>query len=182
LCRRELVFAGRDVGDFRPPAASLDERPRPKNPARATKSLEATLWDAADELRGKMDSLPSTSTSSWGLIFLKYVSDTFMVRHDELARLVDDQSSDYFMPNEAAKSVLQEHRRKTFIPRVPALGQSRWPPAARRASSRGFSAGAHTLAPSAPEPQAVHRFFHEASIRQKIFRPTAPGSQNLFLD
>ena len=92
----------------KPPAASLNERPRPKKPARATKKLEATLWDAADELRGKMDSAQYKHVVL-GLIFLKYVSDIFMVRHDELARLVDEPSSDYFMPNEAAKkSVLQD--------------------------------------------------------------------------
>jgi type I restriction enzyme M protein len=105
--RRKLEVASTpDVP--KPPAASLDERPRPKKPARATKSLEATLWDAADELRGKMDSAQYKHVVL-GLIFLKYVSDTFMVRHDELARLVDDPSSDYFMPNDAAKkSVLQD--------------------------------------------------------------------------
>ena len=59
-------------------------------------------------MRGKMDSAQYKHVVL-GLIFLKYVSDTFMVRHDELARLVDDPSSDYFMPNEAAKkSILQD--------------------------------------------------------------------------
>ncbi|MCB1302262.1 MAG: SAM-dependent DNA methyltransferase, partial [Tetrasphaera sp.] len=45
-----------------------------------------------------------------GLIFLKYVSDTFMVRQCVLARLVDDPDSDYFMPNEAAKKSVLEDR------------------------------------------------------------------------
>ena len=73
------------------------------------KSLEATLWEAADELRGKMDSAQYKHVVL-GLIFLKYVSDTFMVRHNELVRLVDDPSSDYFMPNEAAKQSVLEDR------------------------------------------------------------------------
>jgi len=81
----------------------------PKKKAQAAKSLEATLWDAADELRGKMDSAQYKHVVL-GLIFLKYVSDTFMVRHEELARLVDDQSSDYFMPTEAAKQSILEDR------------------------------------------------------------------------
>jgi len=81
----------------------------PKKKAAATKSLEATLWDAADELRGKMDSAQYKHVVL-GLIFLKYVSDTFMVRHEELARLVDDPSSEYFMPNEAAKQSVLEDR------------------------------------------------------------------------
>lgn len=45
-----------------------------------------------------------------GLIFLKYVSDTFMVRHNELTRLVNDPESDYFMPNDAAKKSVLEDR------------------------------------------------------------------------
>lgn len=73
-----------------------------------TESLEATLWAAADKLRGKMDSAVYKHIVL-GLIFLKYVSDTFMVRHRELARLVDDESSDYFMPTaEAKQSVLED--------------------------------------------------------------------------
>ena len=81
----------------------------PKKKATAAKSLEATLWDAADELRGKMDSAQYKHVVL-GLIFLKYVSDTFMVRHVDLARLVDDPTSDYFMPNDAAKQSVLEDR------------------------------------------------------------------------
>jgi type I restriction enzyme M protein len=74
----------------------------PRKKAQPTKTLEATLWEAADALRGKMDSAQYKHVVL-GLIFLKYVSDTFMVRHDELVRLVDNPASDYFMPTEAAK-------------------------------------------------------------------------------
>lgn len=81
----------------------------PKKKAKPAKSLEATLWDAADELRGKMDSAQYKHVVL-GLIFLKYVSDTFRVRHDELTRLVDDPDSDYFMPNDAAKRSVLEDR------------------------------------------------------------------------
>ena len=81
----------------------------PKRKAPAAKSLETTLWGAADELRGKMDSAQYKHVVL-GLIFLKYVSDTFMVRHDELARWVDDPRSDYFMPNDAAKTSVLEDR------------------------------------------------------------------------
>lgn len=80
----------------------------PKKKSQA-KSLETTLWAAADELRGKMDSAQYKHVVL-GLIFLKYVSDTFMVRHNELARLVDDPNSDYFMPTEAAKTSVLEDR------------------------------------------------------------------------
>ncbi len=65
--------------------------------SREDKSLEEVLWDAATALRSSMDAAEYKYVVL-GLIFLKYVSDTFMVRHDELARLVDEQGSEYFMP------------------------------------------------------------------------------------
>lgn len=87
------------------PEGSVSVPPTKKT---GTQSLEATLWAAADKLRGKMDSAVYKHIVL-GLIFLKYVSDTFMVRHGELARLVDDPSSDYFMPTpDAKKSVLED--------------------------------------------------------------------------
>lgn len=73
-----------------------------------TKSLEVTLWEAATALRSSMDAADYKHVVL-GLIFLKYVSDTFMVRHNELARLVDDPDSEYFMPTpEAKQSVLED--------------------------------------------------------------------------
>lgn len=77
--------------------------------AAVSESLETSLFKAADKLRGKMDAAVYKHVVL-GLIFLKYVSDTFMVRHDELARLVDDPESDYFMPNDAAKKSVLEDR------------------------------------------------------------------------
>ena len=79
--------------------------PKKKAPA---KSLEQTLWDAATALRSSMDAAEYKHVVL-GLIFLKYVSDTFMVRQEELKRLVDDPDSEYFMPTpEAKRSVLED--------------------------------------------------------------------------
>lgn len=72
-------------------------------------SLEATLWAAATKLRGKMDTADYKHVVL-GLIFLKYVSDVFTQRRDELTSLVNDPDSDYFMPNEAAKQMVLEDR------------------------------------------------------------------------
>lgn len=84
---------------------------KPKRAAKAAipKSLEATLWDAAEEQRGKVEP-GEYKHVVLGLIFLKYVSDTFMVRHAELARLVNDPESDYFMPSDDAKRSVLEDR------------------------------------------------------------------------
>ena len=79
--------------------------PKKKAPA---KSLEQTLWDAATALRSSMDAAEYKHVVL-GLIFLKYVSDTFVVRQEELLRLVDDPDSDYYMPTpEAKRSVLED--------------------------------------------------------------------------
>ncbi len=50
-------------------------------PARQT--IEATLWSAADKLRGNMDAAEYKHVAL-GLIFLKYISDRFAERHAEI--------------------------------------------------------------------------------------------------
>jgi len=45
--------------------------------------FEATLWAAADTLRGSMDAAEYKHVVL-GLIFLKYISDSFEARHAEL--------------------------------------------------------------------------------------------------
>ena len=81
----------------------------PKKKAGTPQSLEATLWAAATKLRGKMDTADYKHVVL-GIIFLKYVSDVFARRYDELARLVDDPGSDYYMPTDAAKRAVLEDR------------------------------------------------------------------------
>jgi len=73
------------------------------------KSLEATLWEAADRLRSRVDAAEYKHVVL-GLIFLKYVSDVFAKRRAQLQQLVDDRGSDYFMPTEEAKASVLEDR------------------------------------------------------------------------
>ena len=49
----------------------------------STASFEATLWAAADKLRGNMDAAEYKHVVL-GLIFLKYISDAFEAKHAEL--------------------------------------------------------------------------------------------------
>ena len=74
-----------------------------------SQGLEASLWDAADKLRSNMDAAEYKHVVL-GLIFLKYVSDVFMRRQNELARLVQDPTTDYYMPSDAARQVVLESR------------------------------------------------------------------------
>ena len=77
-----------------------------KKPVSAPKGLEASLWESANKLRSNMDAAEYKHVVL-GLIFLKYVSDVFSRRKDELETAVNDPKSDYFMPTEAArKSIL----------------------------------------------------------------------------
>ena len=81
--------------------------PKQSKPAQV-KSLEATLWEAADRLRSRVDAAEYKHVVL-GLIFLKYVSDVFAGRRETLERLVDDPDSEYFMPaNDAKASVLED--------------------------------------------------------------------------
>ena len=84
---------------------------RAASKAKAAKqpSLEETLWESATKLRNKVE--PSQYKHVvLGLIFLKYVSDTFDVRRRELERLVQTEGSDYYMPTEAARQSILEDR------------------------------------------------------------------------
>ena len=84
--------------------------PRKAKPANgAARSLEATLWDAANQLRSNMDAAEYKHVVL-GLIFLKYVSDVFARRRADLERLVNDPTSDYHMPSESSRTLVLEDR------------------------------------------------------------------------
>ena len=60
------------------------------------KNLEATLWTSANKL------LPSLDASQYkhvmlGLVFIKYVSDAFDLRRDELSTQLQDPTQDYYL-------------------------------------------------------------------------------------
>ncbi|MGC9159803.1 MAG: type I restriction-modification system subunit M N-terminal domain-containing protein, partial [Terracidiphilus sp.] len=67
-------------------------RPKKSQAETATsQSLEATLWAAADKLRGHLDAADYKHIVL-GLIFLKYISDRFTVRRDQI--LHEDEGAD----------------------------------------------------------------------------------------
>ena len=81
----------------------MTETKRPKKASSgATLGFEATLWKAADKLRGHMDAADYKHVVL-GLIFLKYISDAFEELH---AKLAADDLADREDPNEyLAKNV-----------------------------------------------------------------------------
>src|SRR3972149_6398228 len=94
---------------------------KPKTESKATKSngatldFEAQLWAAADKLRGHMDASEYKHVVL-GLIFLKYISDSFEEVHAQLVKEEDANPEDrdeylaqniFWVPKEARWSFLQ---------------------------------------------------------------------------
>jgi len=65
------------------------------------KELDDKLWKAADKLRSNMDAA-NYKHVVLGLIFLKYVSDAFVERQEDLLKLFQQDSDDniYYLPRE----------------------------------------------------------------------------------
>ncbi len=61
--------------------------------------LEKKLWTAADKLRSTLDAANYKHTVL-GLVFLKYVSDAFDIRSEELKAQLQDPAQDYFLDPE----------------------------------------------------------------------------------
>ncbi len=59
-------------------------------------SLEKKLWNAADKLRSTLDAAQYKHTVL-GLVFLKYVSDAFQIRQDELTEQLKNAEHDYYL-------------------------------------------------------------------------------------
>ncbi|MDA8417135.1 MAG: class I SAM-dependent DNA methyltransferase [Betaproteobacteria bacterium] len=58
--------------------------------------IKKTLWATADKLRANMDAAEYKHIVL-GLIFVKYISDTFQTRRNELTRRFADAADDYFL-------------------------------------------------------------------------------------
>jgi type I restriction enzyme M protein len=73
------------------------------------RGFEATLWAAADKLRGTLDSAEYKHVVL-GLIFLKYISDAFEERRAELERLSRDPDNDLYVPDDAQRERMLEDK------------------------------------------------------------------------
>src|SRR6266567_4562589 len=66
-----------------------------------SQELKKTLWATADKLRSNMDAAEYKHIVL-GLIFLKYVSDTFSERRVELLRKFTDPNDEYYLSDQAS--------------------------------------------------------------------------------
>ena len=87
--------------------------PRAKTDKKKTNSanlgFEEKLWAAADKMRGHMDAAEYKHVVL-GLIFLKYISDTFAERHGWLLKEAATPGSDYYVREERARYEVAEDR------------------------------------------------------------------------
>ncbi len=90
------------------------------------KDLDKQLWTAADQLRSNLDAAVYKHVVL-GLIFLKYVSDAFKERHEELEAAFADPKNDYYLedPKDRAKELeVRDYYLEKNVFWVPAL--ARW--------------------------------------------------------
>ena len=65
-------------------------------------TLKSTLWKSADKLRAQMDAAEYKHLVL-GLIFLKYISDTFEAQRGKIRQMVSDPNPDYFISENPAE-------------------------------------------------------------------------------
>ena len=75
--------------------------------------IKKTLWATADKLRANMDAAEYKHLVL-GLIFLKYISDTFAARQAELMQRFVDSNDDYFLPDADAELLAQELEERDY--------------------------------------------------------------------
>jgi type I restriction enzyme M protein len=66
--------------------------------------IKKALWASADKLRANMDAAEYKHIVL-GLIFLKYISDAFQIRRDELTRCFADPNDEDYIPNANAETL-----------------------------------------------------------------------------
>lgn len=76
--------------------------------------LKKKLWAAADKLRAQMDAAEYKHIVL-GLIFLKYISDTFVRQQINVRQMVSDRRSDYFVSEDPAVYEVEVEERDYYI-------------------------------------------------------------------
>ena len=79
--------------------------------------IKKTLWATADKLRANMDAAEYKHLVL-GLIFLKYVSDTFAARRAELSRRFADDADEYFLHDCDAELLAEELEDRDYYKEV----------------------------------------------------------------
>ncbi|MFZ6733615.1 type I restriction-modification system subunit M [Undibacterium sp. Ji42W] len=89
--------------------------------------IRKTLWATADKLRANMDAAEYKHLVL-GLIFVKYISDTFQSRREELTLRFADENDDYYLPDADAALLAEELEDRDYYKEVNVF----WVPEAAR--------------------------------------------------
>lgn len=88
---------------------ATDKVLRPASKHHKDIDFEKELWNAADKLRGSIDA-SEYKHIVLGLLFLKYVSDAFYLRHEELERrLADPNDNELYISDPEARKIILEN-------------------------------------------------------------------------
>jgi len=80
----------------------------------ATKNYKEVLWSAAEELRNQMDAAEYKHLVL-GLIFIKYISDTYAFHRENLSKVASDPQSDFYAGEDPADQQAMLEDRDFFL-------------------------------------------------------------------
>ena len=83
--------------------------------------IKKTLWATADKLRANMDAAEYKHIVL-GLIFVKYISDTFQTRRAELTGNFADSQDDYYLGDSAPELINAELEDRDYYSEASVLG------------------------------------------------------------
>ena len=89
--------------------------------------IKKTLWATADKLRANMDAAEYKHLVL-GLIFVKYISDTFQAKRTELTARFADEADEYFLPDSTPEGLAAELEDRDYYREVNVF----WVPEAAR--------------------------------------------------
>jgi len=135
LAEQALIQARARFGtiDTTPEAEPEPQKKKPGRKAAVSSTsstlldLEKTLWATADKLRANMDAAEYKHIVL-GLIFLKYISDSFAGRRVELERRFTDAVDDYYLGSDDPGLLAQELEERDYYKEVNVF----WVPEAAR--------------------------------------------------
>jgi type I restriction enzyme M protein len=90
-------------------AMARNQKDKNNGKGRGQLGFEAQLWAAADKMRGHMDASEYKHVRL-GLIFLKYISDAFEEKREQLLFGFSDPRSEWFIKEEPERAAAAENR------------------------------------------------------------------------
>ena len=88
--------------------------------------IQKTLWATADKLRANMDAAEYKHIVL-GLIFLKYISDTFTARRAEVQVRLQDPADEFHYPGATSEELPPSWKTATTTPAPTCSGCPKWP-------------------------------------------------------